>query len=503
MSFLARIVFFSLFGAVFTCEAYFKTNQWPDRSVIAHLFEWKWLDIADECERFLGPKRYGAVQTSPASENLVLHLEDGTRPWYERYQVMSYLLTTRSGGEAEFLNMTTRCNKVGVRIYVDVVLNHMTGDSETNLGTAGSTATFANSSYPGVPYTDEHFHHPVCDIQNYDNATEVRVCRLVSLKDLNQTMPYVRQKIIDYLNKLISLGVAGFRVDAAKHMWPEDLKEIYNRLDNLNTQHGFRPNARAYFYQEVTKGGTVTGNEYTKLGDVTEFTAGVELSSVFRGEKPLKSLVSWGSTTTGMLPNGYALVFVDNHDTQRNDDVLTYKNETLYKVAIAFLLSRPYGQPRIMSSYSFDNKNQGPPSDENEEIQSPIVSPSESCEEGWVCEHRWGQIYQMVGFTNAVRNTDVKNWWDNGNNQIAFSRGNKGFIAFNTEGSAMDVELQTGLPSGNYCDVISGQIDGNACTGKMVTVLETGKAQITLSGIGEELHLAIHVGAESLLQTSR
>lgn len=34
----------------------------PGRNVIVHLFEWKWNDIAVECERFLGPKGYGGVQ---------------------------------------------------------------------------------------------------------------------------------------------------------------------------------------------------------------------------------------------------------------------------------------------------------------------------------------------------------------------------------------------------------------------------------------------------------
>lgn len=32
------------------------------RSVIVHLFEWKWEDIALECERYLGPKGFGGVQ---------------------------------------------------------------------------------------------------------------------------------------------------------------------------------------------------------------------------------------------------------------------------------------------------------------------------------------------------------------------------------------------------------------------------------------------------------
>jgi hypothetical protein len=37
-------------------------NFVPGRSAIVHLFEWKFNDIADECERFLAPKGFGAVQ---------------------------------------------------------------------------------------------------------------------------------------------------------------------------------------------------------------------------------------------------------------------------------------------------------------------------------------------------------------------------------------------------------------------------------------------------------
>lgn len=34
----------------------------PGHDTIVHLFEWKWNDIAKECERFLGPMGYGGVQ---------------------------------------------------------------------------------------------------------------------------------------------------------------------------------------------------------------------------------------------------------------------------------------------------------------------------------------------------------------------------------------------------------------------------------------------------------
>jgi glycosidase len=35
---------------------------------------------------------------------------------------------------------------------------------------------------------------------------------------------------------MIDIGVAGFRVDAAKHMWPEDIAAIQDRLHDLSTK---------------------------------------------------------------------------------------------------------------------------------------------------------------------------------------------------------------------------------------------------------------------------
>lgn len=50
-------------------------------------------------------------QVSPPNENSVI----GNRPWWERYQPISYKLVTRSGDENAFADMVRRCNNVGVR----------------------------------------------------------------------------------------------------------------------------------------------------------------------------------------------------------------------------------------------------------------------------------------------------------------------------------------------------------------------------------------------------
>nr|AGJ52072.1 alpha-amylase KME1 [Reticulitermes speratus] len=468
------------------------------RSAIVHLFEWKFSDIADECETFLGPRGFAGVQVSPVHENLVVTCP--SRPWWERYQVISYKIISRSGNETAFRDMVTRCNNVGIRIYVDVVFNHMTRNQTNATGVGGTTADPSNKLYPGVPYNSSHF-HSTCSIDNYQDANNVRNCELEGLHDLNQGLDYVRQRIIKFLNILIGAGIAGFRVHAAKHMLPDDLKDIYKQLHNLSLEHGFDPGTRPFFYQEVIDlgGEAVKSSEYTGLGRVTEFKYGARLGSAFRGNDPIKYLKSFGEQW-GFVPDGDAFVFVDNPDTQRDIGVpiLTYKTPKLYKMAVAFMLAYTFGYPGVMSSFFFDDRDQGPPHDDNDNILSPILYLNGTCGNGWVCEHRWRQIYNMVAFRNVVAGTRVNDWYDNGDKQIAFNRDEKGFIAFNDQPDTdLKVTLQLRLPPGNYCDIISGSKIGGNCTGKTVNVASDGTAYIQILHNEEDGVLAIH--AESKL----
>ena len=120
------------------------------------------------------------------------------------------------------------------------------------------------------------------------------------------------------------------------------------------------------------------------------------------------------------------------------------------------------------------------------------VNSDDTCGNGWVCEHRWRQIYNMANFRNVVGFEQVKNWWDNGNNQIAFSRGSKGFIAINNEDYQMNMSLQSGLPSGQYCDIISGNKVNGQCTGKVITVNGDGTVNLSIKN-DEDPVVAIHI----------
>lgn len=136
--------------------------------------------------------------------------------------------------------MVNRCNSVGVRIYVDALVNHMAAQGEKSSG--GSSFSSGSRSYPAVPYGPLDFNDKNCntssgDIENFNDLNQVRSCRLVGLPDLATGNENVRNKVAEYFNRLIDMGVAGFRIDAAKHMFPEDLSAIYSRLKDARAEY--------------------------------------------------------------------------------------------------------------------------------------------------------------------------------------------------------------------------------------------------------------------------
>ena len=179
-------------------------------------------------------------------------------PFGFRYQPVSYKLESRSGSRDQFVNMVQRCNAVGVNVIVDLVINHMSGNDWAGQGTAGSEYNGYDQAYPAVPFSSLDFHQPYCLISDYGNAEDVRNCYLGTLNDLDHSKEYVRGKIVEYLSDLISIGVKGFRVDAAKHMWPGDLAAMQGQLEG-----------DPFFFFEVIGGGegeAISVNEYFNLG---------------------------------------------------------------------------------------------------------------------------------------------------------------------------------------------------------------------------------------------
>jgi alpha-amylase len=125
----------------------------------------------------------------------------------------------------------------------------------------------------------------------------------------------------------------------------------------------------------------------------------------------------------------------------------------------------------------------GPPSDATGNTNDVSCATSfETATLGqWVCEHRDPYVRGMIGFRRVVAGTVMSNWWDNGANAIAFSRGDRGFVAINNETSTVTATVTSGLSPGSYCDRLGGGKIGTTCTGLTIVVGASGAIQLNLA----------------------
>jgi alpha-amylase len=474
--------------------------------VMVHLFEWRWTDIARECEVFLGPRGYKAVQISPPSEHAIIRNTSAFFPWWERYQTVSYKLdNSRSGTLAELQNMIARCRAVGVDIYADAVINHMTAGSGT--GSAGSTYT--KYSYPAVPYNQSDFNTP-CGIDSYTIASQVQNCELVGLSDLATGVDTVRARIARYLITLHELGIAGFRIDAAKHMPPNDLEAIISRVNNAATAAG---RAKPFVFLEIINnpGEAVIPQQYYGIGyasggatDITDFIYGYRITDGLLGRGGSLAITMQSLGSSALLPSDKSVVFVDNHDNQRGDNL--YYADSTYELGVMLMLAHPQGYPSVMSSFGFvrasgNSRDAGPASDVNGNTL-PIfdASGASSCTTRlgepqvgqWICEHRRLGIANMVAFRKTAAAAPISTCGradyrlGNDANRIAFCRDGAGFFALNTSTDAPAETVPTRLPPGQYCNVAQFTFTPAAtpapatCSGPWITVGADGAASITL-----------------------
>jgi alpha-amylase len=468
------------------------------RDVIANLFEWNWNSVARECTTVLGPAGYGGVQVAPPQDSLSRTAAGPAptplHPWWEVYQPVDYNLTSRMGDETQFKNMVATCRSAGVNVYVDAVINHMTGQGSVSYG----GLHYSHLRYPDAPspnpgslYSEGDFHHPgtnpatdcptVGGIDDFNNFLQVTHCELLGLADLRTESPKVRATIAAYLNKLIGYGVSGFRVDAAKHIGQTDLAAIESLLHN--TADGTRP----YIAQENFPGGPglLDPAAFEPDGSLLGFDFAYQIHNAFNSyTKPpvgdITDLKVFG-VGSGLLPSDKELVFVENHDTERGGDIgcgsgctLSYKDGQTNTLAHEFMLAYGHGRPQVYAGFAFTNNDDSPPADAN-----GFVTDTD-CNNGWVCVDRYAGVANMVGWHNYVGNAPIANWADDSVNLIAFSRGNRGWISINHEATAQTRTFNTGLQPGTYCDVIHGGVSQGRCSGPTVSVGPGGMATVNV-----------------------
>ena len=327
-------------------------------------------------------------QVMPVQE----HKLDPKNQWYLVYQPISEQI------DPAFSDLASACPN---RLWVDMVLNHMA--SGEGQGSLGNYFNSNNRQFYGLDNND--FHNNKCQM-DYNNKWSIQNCDLLGLPDLSTGNPQTQQKIANVINAVISKGVKGLRMDAAKHVSVEDWKGIYSRVHN-----------KPQIFHEVIAGG-LDINEYLQLGLVTEFGYGYRIRDNFRN----RNLKNLEFISNGLLPSQSALITVVNHDQERtNDGLLTYRDGFLYMFAQYFTLFNNYGIVAVHSGYSFNSFDQGPPKD------CSFWNGNWFYDQGFHCLHKHPFIITLMEVREELGSERVNYWWTT-NNAIVMQRRNYIFV---------------------------------------------------------------------------
>ena len=274
------------------------------KGVIVELFGWPYDDIAEECE-FLKHAGYLGVKIYQPNESILTYesVKNGDlNPWFYLYETVSYRLISRMGDKKQLKNMINICRKNKIRVYSEVVINHMCENGNDmyknhinndcsswgyKTGSAGSpfwtTKGLNNNNiytnlepvpeFPAVPYFASDFHcYQKSGINKYDYLNYLWVNDFL---DLNTEKEYVQQRISDFLTELVSIGISGFSINAVTFMKPENYIQIFKKL-KINLGNEMLPeDFLIYFYFDFTlwyeindmicNNGTNYGDYFTKL----------------------------------------------------------------------------------------------------------------------------------------------------------------------------------------------------------------------------------------------
>jgi alpha-amylase len=421
-------------------------------SVGIQMFGWNWNSLATECTNHLGPNGYDWILTLPPQES-----KKGPQ-WWTHYQPISYKLDSSAGTREQFSKMVAACNAAGVKVITDAVINHMAGGMGTDFPGLYTSSDF----HSGLAKTDPHF----CDVDivSWDAFDERTNCQFPGLPDLATEKDSVRKTIAAFLNDQLSLGVSGFRIDAAKHIQPADIAAIKKLLIR-----------DAYIVQEVP-GDTSLAEDYLGTGDVWAWKQQLVSNNMFSIPGNADNGRNYEAATKLYTPSAQSLTWISNHDTDHHGGSLSYSDGRAFQLASAWLLAEPYGKPMIYSGYTYFDDSADAPLDSAGKIRNArcasVSAVRDSYPDGFfTCVQRWTSLAGMIAWRDTV-GAAAKGNVVTKFGVYGFSRGKLGYVLFNSNTKTFSaLKLKTGLPAGTYCNLYVG---GKNCKGNSVVIAKDG-----------------------------
>ena len=388
---------------------------------ILHVWSWNFPTIAENMKQ-IADAGFTMLQTSPVNAcfspeggNIKI-LDEKEGNWYHYYQPTDWTVGNNIvGTEEEMKAMLDSAKKYDIRVLVDVLPNH--------------TAF------------------------NIDLVTDEFYEAVGGLPDVNTENPLFQKYYMQFVNKLVELGVRGFRYDTAKHIGvhsdPLDTEAGVTENDFWDVATGRKevlgvslaiPYDSLFVYGEVLQDRNVPEEEYAGYFGQTASSYGHVLREALakRSTKDI-DLVSWYHRAA---PE-YLTTWVESHDTYCNANESAGLTDAQIRTGWVFLTARQNGTPLFYSrpmnstreNYFGDNLLGARGNDEFFHPEVVAVNKFRQQMKGQVEDLQFAQDGEV----------------------IVVNRGDKGAAVINLALEENVFELPTMLPDGEYADVVYGQ----------------------------------------------
>ena len=431
---------------------------------ILHVWSWNFPTIAENMKQ-IADAGFTMIQTSPVNAcfspeggNIKI-LDEKEGNWYHYYQPTDWTIGNNIvGTEEEMKVMLDSAKKYDIRVLVDVLPNH----------TAFNIDLVTDEFYAAVGGRDKMFHtHGLEGIVDYNDRTQCTHQGVGGLPDVNTENPLFQKYYMEFVNKLVNMGVRGFRYDTAKHIGvhsdPLDTEAGVKENDFWDVATGRKevlgvslaiPYDGLFVYGEVLQDRNVPEEEYASYFGQTASSYGHVLREALakRSAKDV-DLLQWYHRAA---PE-YLTTWVESHDTYCNANESAGLTDAQIRTGWVFLTARQNGTPLFYSrpmnstreNYFGDNLLGARGNDEFFHPEVVAVNKFRQAMEGQL--------------ENIAISEDGE--------VVVINRGNKGAAIINFALEGNEVEIATGLPDGEYKDnvygktfkVENGVLKGTAC----------------------------------------
>lgn len=381
---------------------------------ILHCFDWTFNDIKKELPN-IAEAGFGAVQVSPVQGNCATNAE-----WF--YAYMPYDFAFRANGNGSRDQLKDLCNeakKYGIKIIVDVVANHV-------------------NQAPGYhdSWWDSNGRVRWNGGIDYNNRYSITHNQLGEYGDVNSEASEVQARAKAFLEDLKSLGVAGIRWDAAKHIGlPSEGCNFWSEMAKVSG---------LWHYGEILDG--TGGDKYKLLKEYTNYIGVTDseyskwtLSRIQEGQVPSGG----GSWTTNGVPSSAIVLWAESHDDYSNDGQYGKNTSTI-------------AQDMMDRAYAIIACRKG---ETALYFSRPSATTRKTIKMGQKGSTHFTskEVAEVNKFRNAMVGTD--DYYSESNGVASITRKGGGAVIVVGSGGSRSVNVPNGgsyVPAGKYIDHVSG-----------------------------------------------